>query len=833
MVDNSCIDSGSTAWLLTATILVALQTPALALLQAGAVRKKNSLSILLQVMTGLSVTTVTWYLFGYSLSFNNSHGGMIGDFDKGVFYGVKFNDCLDGQAIPEILFATFQYFFCAIATVTISGAWAEKLTFKASILFFLLWPIFCYYPVVNWIWSGGGWLSGYIDEDFYVLDFAGDHTIHVNVGISALVVATMLQKRKHINADGFVQHHNIPFILLGVSLTYIGWFGFNAGSGLAADGLASITLLNTHISAAVSSLVWLFLAYTNDHKFHILEFSSGLLAGLASVTGGSGFIPVYASIIAGFFGGLASYYFSRWIKKFECVDDVLDVASLQLVAGAVGTLIPGFFAREDIGGTNGLVYGRPEQLAYQLIGLAAVLVWSAFWTYLILKFIDKVVGLDISEEAKLKGLDIVEYGDHAYIAMDDLSSLDKIMDAAKNGNMLELQRLKGLDGKFYEVDYDERTPLLMACEGNHLESVKFLLKEDGVEVNCQDKFGNTPLNVAIKSGYDDIANYLRDNGALDSDDHMVGEELCRFSSNGELDSIIKYHRTGVNLNTSDYDQRSPLHIAAAFGHKEIVEYLINNGANINSEDRFHSTPLNEAFKHDDQEIIDLIKENGGKLNEILDVNKICGYAAAGHIREIKQLIETDPKVLNLTDYDRRSLVTLAVSNGHFKLVKYLVDSGADLNIIDKFSMTALDESIKHHNNHIYEYLLQHGAKVNPIDVASKLCTFVMKNDLDTIKHYIRGGVNPNVSDYDGRTMLHIAVSESRVEMVKYLLENDADPMLEDRFKQNAYKITKHLDTHASGGFSTNFNSEVKDLLNVYKEDKENHLNKETRNFGTM
>ena len=795
---SECIDSGNTAWMLLSTMFVFLQIPATGILQAGMIQKKNSLSILLQVMSGLSIGSIMYYLFGYSLSFGSSQGGMIGSAEHFGFADVHFNECNEGTSIPSILFATFQMMFAVLTPVVITGAFAEKLTFRATVLFFIIWPVLCYYPISHWVW-GGGWLGGYVSDDsftFKVLDFAGDHVIHTNAGVAGLVISHVIAPRTSIKEKNFVQYHNIPLVVIGGSLIYIGWFGFNAGSTLVSDGQASITLLNTHMSACVSSLVWLTLSYYADKKFHIIDFMSGIMAGLAGITGGSGYVPLWASLIIGLVAGVTSYYFCQWIKKKTHLDDVLDVASLQMIPGITGALMVGLFAKESIGGTNGAFYGNGKQFLYQIIGLVAVLLWSSFFTYVTLMIIDKLVGLDISEEAKIKGLDAVEYGEKCYITInDDDISLEIIMDATKTGNMILIQRLKSSGADFSQCDYDNRYPLLVAVENKHDAVVEFLLQQNNVDVNCKDNFGNTPLNIAIKNSFVEIAELIRASGADDvTTDHKLGESLCHFAADGDLESIKQYHACKVSMNVSDYDFRTPLHIACAYGHMYIVEYLVGlDEVDINAKDRWGSTPLNDAEKTENEELCEFIKLKGGKVFNSLNIGQICEYASSGNIKEIKKYIENGDNIIDFSDYDRRTLLILATSNNQFHLVKYLVQNNAELNTVDKFGRTALNEAIKCRNQPIFKFLLDNGAKINSQDIGSKLCVLVTKDDLETIMMYCQANVNPNSGDYDNRTMLHIAVSESNVRIVEYLLSVDADPNIKDRFDNDAYSIADSVE----------------------------------------
>jgi ammonium transporter, Amt family len=405
------IDSGDTSWMLVSTGLVMLMTPALGFFEAGLIRSKNALSVLVQTFSGIAILSTLWFVFGFTLVFAPSQGGIIGGLDWVFFKDVPINDSLDyAGTIPGITFASFQMMFAVITPLLITGAFAERLKWSSFFIFIIAWSVLVYYPLAHWIW-GHGWLA-----DLGVFDFAGGIVIHTSAGLASIAAALVLGRRRNFGPDIMVPH-NIPFAVLGASLLWIGWFGFNAGSALASGSLAANTLLVTQIASVTSAMVWLFLSWKRSGKPSTTAVINGAISGLAGVTPASGFITAQSSFFLGIVLGFASYFGILLIKERFKIDDALDVSSVHGITGIVGSIAIGLVATTIINpnGPNGLFYGNSLQLAIQALGVAVAAVLAFVVTIVIMKVIDATIGLKVKEEEEEIGLDITQHAERAYV----------------------------------------------------------------------------------------------------------------------------------------------------------------------------------------------------------------------------------------------------------------------------------------------------------------------------------------------------------------------------------------------------------------------------------
>ncbi len=405
MAQETALDSGDTAWMMTSTVLVLMMTiPGLALFYGGMVRKKNVLTTIMQSFAVTCLMTVIWMVVGYSLAF--SDGGAANTFVGGfsnLFLGNLGIDALSGT-IPETVFMTFQMTFAIITPALITGAFADRMKFSAMLLFLGAWSVIVYAPVTHWVW-GGGFLG-----NLGVLDFAGGTVVHINAGIAGLVAAMVLGKRRGYGTENMAPH-NLVLSVIGASLLWVGWFGFNAGSALTAGTLAGMAMTVTQICTAAAALSWMFLEWVLRGKPSILGIISGAIAGLVAVTPAAGFVDPRGALIIGIAAGIACYFGATWLKRAGGYDDSLDVFGVHGVGGIVGALLTGVFAVEVIGGTPGLLEGNPGQVWTQFVGILATLVWSGLATLVILKVVDRVVGLRVPEQAEIEGLDINLHGE--------------------------------------------------------------------------------------------------------------------------------------------------------------------------------------------------------------------------------------------------------------------------------------------------------------------------------------------------------------------------------------------------------------------------------------
>lgn len=406
------IDTGDTTWMLISTGLVMIMTPALGFFEAGLIRGKNSLSVIMQTFSGLAILSTLWFIIGFTLVFSPSQGwGIIGGLEWVFYNNVPFNESLDyAPTVPGVTFATFQMMFAVITPLLITGAFAERVKWSAFVVFIIAWSFLIYYPLAHWIW-GRGWLA-----DLGVFDFAGGIVIHTSAGLGSLAAALVLGRRKNFGPDIMVPH-NIPLAVIGATLLWIGWFGFNAGSALASGSLAANTLLVTHIAACTSAVVWIGLSWKRSGKPSTTAAINGAIAGLAGVTPASGFISAQNSFLLGIVLGFASYYAILLLKEHWKIDDALDVSSVHGVTGIVGALAIGIIASTLINpaGPNGLLYGNPIQLAIQALGIAVAAALGFGGTLLIMKVIDATIGLKVKDEEEDIGLDVTQHAERAYV----------------------------------------------------------------------------------------------------------------------------------------------------------------------------------------------------------------------------------------------------------------------------------------------------------------------------------------------------------------------------------------------------------------------------------
>jgi len=401
------IDSGDTAWILTSTALVLLMTlPGLALFYAGLVQGKNVLSVLMHCITIAALVSVLWVVCGYSLAFE-AGSAVIGGLGRAMLAGLERGGVFGSTTLPESVFIMFQMTFAIITPALIVGAFVERIRFGAVMAFSAAWLLLVYVPVTHWVW-GGGWLA-----ELGAMDYAGGIVVHVTAGVSALVIAAMLGAR-----DGFPRHSRPPhapwMVMVGASLLWVGWFGFNAGSALGAGADAGMAMLVTHLSAAVASLVWLVIETVKFGKPSLVGFVTGTIAGLATVTPASGFVGPMGGLLLGLAGGVVCYLAVDLVKHRFRIDDSLDVLAVHGVGGATGTLLVAFLAGLPGGTGVNVVGGMMSQFLVQLAGVGATAVWSAVATFAIVKIIALTIGLRVSREDEIEGLDFTAHGEKAY-----------------------------------------------------------------------------------------------------------------------------------------------------------------------------------------------------------------------------------------------------------------------------------------------------------------------------------------------------------------------------------------------------------------------------------
>jgi ammonium transporter, Amt family len=408
------MNTGDTAWVLISTALVMLMTPGLAFFYGGMVRRKNVLGILMQCFMILCVLSIQWVLFGYSLAFAPGKG-FFGGLDWVGLIGVGAEPYKDYAAtIPHSAFMVFQMMFAIITPALIIGAFAERMKFSAFLLFTVLWATFIYDPVAHWVWGIGGWL-----KDLGALDFAGGTVIHVNAGIAALATALFIGKRKGYPHKA-VPPHNLPHTVLGTALLWFGWFGFNAGSALAANGLAVNAFVVTNTAAATAGLTWALIEWTKHGKPTIFGTATGAVAGLVAITPAAGFVGPLSAILIGIVVSLICYVFVAILKPKLGYDDSLDAFGVHCIGGVWGALATGLFASKAVNpdAANGLFFGDPKQFLVQCLAVAVTLAYSFVGTMIIYKVVDWIVGMRVTEKDEVIGLDLTQHNENAYTILE-------------------------------------------------------------------------------------------------------------------------------------------------------------------------------------------------------------------------------------------------------------------------------------------------------------------------------------------------------------------------------------------------------------------------------
>ena len=400
------LNPGHTAWMLTASALVLLMTPGLAFFYGGLVRARNVISTLMYSFMAMAVVSIVWVLWGYSLAFGEG-SAFIGDLSFFGLSGIDVNQVED-NGIPTLLFVIFQMMFAIITPALITGAFVERFKFTTYLVFLVVWVTIVYAPVAHWVWAPEGWLF----KDG-ALDFAGGTVVHINAGMAAVAAALLVGKRR----DPGAEPHNVPYVILGAALLWFGWFGFNAGSGLAADGVDVNAFLVTNTAAAAAALTWGVISQIQTGRMSAVGVASGAVAGLVAITPASGFVGVYGALAIGAGAGLLCYI-AVYLRTRVAVDDALEVFAIHGVGGIWGAIATGIFAVAAIGGTAGLIEGNAGQLVTQVIAIVATMVYSFVVTLVILKVLDLIPGLGIRvpNDAEDTGLDLSAHGERAFVS---------------------------------------------------------------------------------------------------------------------------------------------------------------------------------------------------------------------------------------------------------------------------------------------------------------------------------------------------------------------------------------------------------------------------------
>jgi Amt family ammonium transporter len=405
---EATIDTGDTAWILTSSALVLFMTPGLAFFYAGMARSKNVLGTIMHSFFIMGIVSVQWLVVGYSLAFGPDIGSVIGGLDHLFLSGVGQEPSPFASTIPSLAFMMFQGMFAIITPALISGAYAERIRFSSFVVFTLLWTTLVYDPICHWVW-GGGWM-----QQMGALDFAGGTVVHISSGAGALAAALVIGRRKGWPKEQ-VMPNNLPFTVLGAGILWFGWFGFNGGSALASNGLAASAFVMTHMAAATATVTWALAEYMHRGKASVLGAASGAVAGLVAITPAAGFVGPVGSLVIGGVAGMLCYLAIN-LKFALGYDDSLDVVAVHGVGGTWGALATGLFASTAINaaGNDGLFAGNPAQLGVQVVSVLATVAYSFVLSFIILKIVDATMGLRVSEEEEVEGLDLSQHGERAY-----------------------------------------------------------------------------------------------------------------------------------------------------------------------------------------------------------------------------------------------------------------------------------------------------------------------------------------------------------------------------------------------------------------------------------
>ncbi len=409
--DAHAINAGDTAWVLSATALVMVMTPAVGFFYGGMVRSKNVVSVIKQSLLILGIVSLQWVVIGYTLVFGQDIGGVIGGLNYFGLRGVGYApNPAYAATIPHLAFMVFQAMFAIITPALIIGSFAERIRFRTLVVFVLLWTTFVYDPIAHWVWGTGGWL-----HNLGALDFAGGTVVHISAGFAGLASAIVIGKRLEFREGQPVEANNVPLVLLGAALLWFGWFGFNAGSALSASPLAVSAFVATNTAAAACALTWMILSWAENRKPSAMATATGAVCGLVAITPASGFVGPVASIAIGIIAGVVTYLMLLFRSKRTRIDDTLDVWAAHGMGGLVGAILTGVFAEKIINsaGNNGLLFGNPSQLWTQVLAVAVTLTYSFVVTFILLKVLTPL-GLRVSSKEEIQGLDIAVHGEEGY-----------------------------------------------------------------------------------------------------------------------------------------------------------------------------------------------------------------------------------------------------------------------------------------------------------------------------------------------------------------------------------------------------------------------------------
>ncbi|XP_048575772.1 poly [ADP-ribose] polymerase tankyrase-1 isoform X2 [Nematostella vectensis] len=679
------------------------------------------------------------------------------------------------------------------APYMVISAWTENISMVGAAIVFTLWPILVYYPLSHWI-RGGGWLNA-----MRVIDYSGSLTVHASLGASALVFTRILRPCvPEINSTraSFQRMNALSHVMLvgGAFISIMGWYAVNVASTIIQTGssLASISVVNTHLSSSTSLLCWLVVSTLESRGLLYSDVIAGLIAGVIGSSAAAASMQVWASLLSGLLAGVTSSLAlccaRRW-GPYWTNGSPVDFIYINGVPGLFAALSAGLLVDPslDARGLSGAFYAGGRQLGVQLLGVVVTIAWSAVWTYLLSWFIHISVGFNLS--FSLSSGVTKKAHSPSYKLPDHVVTREKLFVAASEGDLKELENMAAKQVvNFGTQDFDKRTALLLASSHGHVQCVKFLLRQPGVDIHSRDRWRATPLTEAIKYLHDRVVQCLIKHGASWSDDG-AGDILCTAVARCDMEEVSRLITLGMDVNATNEDGSTALHVAATRGARGIVQYLIDHRADINAVDSWGNTPLNYSDMHEHRAVSQLLEGLGARRSSRhYSTQEICEVSSAGNLQMLRHMVHNGACV-SYRDANRRTPLHVSSAEGHLDIVKFLLlQPGIDVNARDKSGKTPLLDAIVNNRHEVVEYLKSHGAVVDETKLVTIATEHARNGDAKSLKRMLRLSGHLNASDFDGMTLLHVAAAHGRMRVVSMLLKEGADVSLVNRLNQTPQQL---------------------------------------------
>ncbi|XP_068675146.1 uncharacterized protein [Montipora foliosa] len=788
-----CNNSLDAAWLSVITVSVAFQVFSFAVYQAGT-RPYSTLNLLLvHALINFVIGSVLWYFVGYSLSFGFSQKGLIGSLDDAFFLGFSDKNCsVHAESVPATLFASFEMMLAVVTPLMLLSSWVEHISILGALIIYLLWPIFVYYPITHWI-RGNGWLQ----DHFGIIDQSGSLTVHTSTGVSALVFTRILNNKicknrteRQDQQSTEEKHSQNVFLVAGGLFTCLGWYAINIGGVHKFSNAAILSLINSHFSACTSSMSWVTVMYLTTKKLKMVDVLQGIMAGLVGISACSGSVDVWASLIAGLFTGLISSAILWSVQKQQPLwtsKGSLDITYVHGIPGIVGTITAGLFAKSsvDLKTADGAFYSNGAQLGVQLLGVVTALTWSLLCTYALTWLIRLTVGLNACDLEESFGSFKTSQNLAIFLKFSKEKEFlrQKLFKAVVEGDLQELNTLTEKQVDVGIQDFDKRTPLHVSCSRGHLNCVKFLLRQPGVDIHARDRWRASPLSEAVQHGHDQVVRCLLRHEASWSEDG-IGDLLCSAVVKNDGEELQRLVALGIDVNAPNSEGSAAMHIAATVGSRGMIQYLLDQGADINAVDSMGNTPLNYSDMHEHRAVSHLLEGLGARrLSHHYSAHEICEVASTGNLQMLRHMVHNGATVC-FRDLNKRTPLHVSAAEGHLDVLKFLLlQPGIHINARDANDFTPLLYAVVHGHHTVAEHLKARGGIINECQLAHVVNDAASTGDTKTLKRLIRWTGHVNLSDFDGQTPLHTAVTCGRLNVVNLLLEEGADATLVNRFGQ--------------------------------------------------